>query len=131
VVYSLEVNIKEYPFSSASEHAYGHIFVSTVLMEPVFSKSRIASLKQLSLPMLELYGALLLTKLVKKPAAVLNHYVNKIYLWTDSNIILVCGMPLHPQDENFVLSSVSEVQDKASMSSWHHISSHCNLADIL
>jgi hypothetical protein len=53
-----------------------------------------ASLKELSVSIPELYGVLFLVKLVKKPASELNYYSSKIYLWTDSDIILIYAMQL-------------------------------------
>lgn len=59
-------------FCDASEKAYGTcvylwaVNISEVVVHLVCAKSRVTSLKIISLPRLELYGALLLSELVEK-----------------------------------------------------------------
>ncbi|XP_011699845.1 PREDICTED: uncharacterized protein LOC105457093, partial [Wasmannia auropunctata] len=83
-------------FSDASEQAYrACIYIrcrnlkGNYHMALVCSKSRVAPLKALSLPRLELSGALLLIRLMNKVVASLGVKVQRKHYWTDSQIVLV------------------------------------------
>jgi hypothetical protein len=85
-----EVSNKQvHGFPEASERAYAAcVYVRSVndlgevTVNLLSSKSRVAPIKQVSLPRLELCGALLLTRLIDKIILILNLEVEKIHLWT-------------------------------------------------
>ncbi|GBO28161.1 hypothetical protein AVEN_66676-1 [Araneus ventricosus] len=105
-----------------------HSFIQTKL---VCSKSRIAPLKPITVPRLELSAALLLARLMNKIVPVLHLPLDKICLWTDSTIVLAwLNMQPHLL-KTFVSNPVAKIQSLCSYSQWKHVSSKNKLADVL
>ncbi|GFU13297.1 uncharacterized protein TNCV_3843051 [Trichonephila clavipes] len=89
---SSEVQI--HTFSDASQKAYGAAAFlrvkhkDRVSVDLVTSKSRVAPLKRLSLPRLELMGALLAARLAKEVKKILDQKCStRAFFWTDSQVI--------------------------------------------
>lgn len=129
------IQIEMHGFSDASEKAYGaavYIRVVTssgkIYCNLLCGKSRVAPVKQISLPRLELCGALLLANLTNKIRSVLNIEFNKYWFWTDSMIVLawIKGPPC--KWKTFVANRVSEIQSLTNISDWFHVSSGDNLS---
>ena len=82
-------------FSDASEDAYaaimylrsiddsGHIHISIVI-----AKSRVAPIKRLTIPRLELCGVYLLAQLLHHVREIFDVPLQNTYAWTDSTIVL-------------------------------------------
>ncbi|GFS62412.1 integrase catalytic domain-containing protein [Trichonephila clavipes] len=94
VIYRAE-SIELHAFSDASEKAYGSsIYLKSIsaLGEVkvclVTSKSRVSPLKQISIPRLELCGAILAAKLMKKVKEALNLHITAVHFWSDSTIVI-------------------------------------------
>jgi len=88
-------NLQQHGFCDSSERAYrACIYMRSTDVnkktpcELLCSTSKVAPLKQLTIPRLELCAATLLSKLYKKAMHALNVTVNESYLWTDSSIVL-------------------------------------------
>lgn len=82
-------------FSDASERAYGACVYMRSFNEDgstqirlLCAKSRVAPVKTVSIPRLELCGAQLLAQLINKVKNSLDMRIDKIHYWTDSLIIL-------------------------------------------
>lgn len=78
----------------ASTHAYAATvyllqkFQSESKINLVFSKSRLAPLKQITIPRLELMAALIGVRCLKFVKAHLNIPIEKLYLWSDSQCVI-------------------------------------------
>lgn len=83
----------------------------------------------MTIPRLELSGALLLSKLCRKTLKTLDIRFDKIYLWTDSQIVLgwINGNP--KRYKTFVSTRISKINNLVNKSNWHHVSSEDNAAD--
>jgi hypothetical protein len=125
-------------FADASEAAYGAcIYVRSsnthnshrVML--VCSKSRVAPLKQLSLPRLELNAALLLSQLCQLVLKAFNITFTKVILWSDSTITLQ-WIRAHPHRlKTYVANRVASIQEITSSMEWRHIRSQDNPADLV
>ncbi|GFU75753.1 uncharacterized protein TNCV_1652131 [Trichonephila clavipes] len=87
--------IEIHSFADASERCYGAAVYcksknlkSETLVRLITSKSRVAPIKSLTIPRLELCAAVLLAKLVKRVIAALQLETAEVYLWSDSMIVL-------------------------------------------
>lgn len=132
--HSANENIEIHGFCDASEKAYAAVVYLKVFMpnsvcktEIIIAKTRVAPIKQISLPRLELCGALLLSKLIYKLKPIFNS--KNIFAWTDSTIVLA-WLRSHPSKwKSFVANRVSEIHDVLQQNNWHHVRSHENPAD--
>ena len=94
----------------------------------VFGKARIAPMKALSIPKLELQAALLATRLKEEILKGLTFKVTDIFMWTDSTTFLQW---LHSCSKLpvFVGNRTGEILESTSTDQWHHILSGDNPAD--
>lgn len=124
-------------FGDASERGYG---ACVYLRFPqsdgkfsvsfVMSRGRVAPVKSVTLPRLELIGAVLCARLVTYVKSALRLEV-PVYCWTDSTVTLhwIKGEPL--KWKVFVRNRVSEIQELTSPSNWYHCPGKDNPADLI
>lgn len=132
------VSIQLHAFSDSSLDAYGTcVYVrcedakGNIYSNLLCAKSRVAPLKALSLPRLELCGALLMSKSVKRVLKTLKCPISNLFYWTDSAIVL-CWLSLEPRSlKTFVCNRISEIQQITDVNNWYHIVSSQNPADII
>ncbi|XP_055603751.1 uncharacterized protein LOC129751982 [Uranotaenia lowii] len=129
--------VEIHAFSDASEQAYGcavYFRVSSsegVKCSLVMSRTKVAPLKRVSIPRLELMAALLGAKLVK---TVLNNHslkVERCVFWTDSQTALSWIQSDPHKFQQFVSFRISEIQELTNISDWRWIASKHNIADVL
>ncbi|XP_075162729.1 uncharacterized protein LOC142235359 [Haematobia irritans] len=123
-------------FSDASTKAYAAVIFCRALDDEgnvhvsiMASKTRVAPLKQVSLPRLELCGALLLTRLMKTVVASLGQQNMEIFAWCDSTVVL-SWLSIQPARlKTFVANRTSEILDSLPRNVWRHVRSKQNPAD--
>ncbi|XP_025157695.1 uncharacterized protein LOC112589293 [Harpegnathos saltator] len=134
--WSPEVEIQLYGFSDASERAYAAVIYlrarrsdGTTRVALLASKTRVAPLKRVSLPRLELCGAQLLSRLMKAIVEALGCAEAPLVCWTDSSVTLhwITGHP--SRWTTFVANRVSYIHESLPRASWRHVPSGDNPAD--
>lgn len=100
---------------------------STVTL--VCSKTKVAPLKKITIPRLELTAALLLTRQINNVKRALELTEVATYLWTDSSITLT-WITSHPSRwKDYVCNRVTAIQEITSPSLWRFIPGKENPAD--
>lgn len=121
-------------FCDASCKAYAAVVYLRILSDPIeihliAAKTRVAPVKSVTLPRLELCGALLLAELTHAIIQALNRNIENIFLWTDSTIAL-SWLNNHPAKGNqFVTHRVQKILVLSSVESWRHVPGKANPAD--
>ena len=130
--------IELHTFGDASEKGYGACVYLRVpgtdgsyRVSLVLSRGRVAPVKKVSVPRLELMGALLCARqsVFVKSALQVNNV--QMYCWTDSKVVLswIKGDP--NRWKTFVANRVTEIQSLVPPVQWHHIPGRDNPADII
>ncbi|XP_046868497.1 uncharacterized protein LOC124461129 [Drosophila willistoni] len=129
-------NIELHGFSDASTKAYAAVVYSRVINKDgsistsiMAAKSRVAPLKQQSLPRLELCAALLLSQLIRSIKAALRHQKVTVFAWCDSTIVLYWLSYAPSRLKTFVGNRTSEILDTIPRHYWRHVDSKSNPAD--
>ncbi|KRZ17369.1 hypothetical protein T11_14827 [Trichinella zimbabwensis] len=125
-------------FADASGKAYGAVVYLRLTHRDegienhlVAAKSRVALIKCLSLPRLELMAALLCARLLAYVNRELEMNIDRCVHWSDSTITL-CWFKENPQRwKPFVANRVREIQELSSPDSWRHCLTEENPTDLL
>lgn len=123
-------------FADASERAYAAVvYMRTISDENeihvtlMAAKTRLAPLKIVSLPRLELCAAVLLTQLMEKVITIMKLPEIVTHLWTDSEITLAWISSHSSRWKTFVANRVAEIHRASNPKDWKHVSSQLNPAD--
>ena len=113
-------------FCDASEKGYAAVvYVRTrnchgkVKTNLLTAKTRVAPVKQLSMPRLELCAAQLGANLLRQISQALE--VDDVFAWTDSTIVLNWLSKLHRAWNTFVANRVSNIQEIIPRQNWDHV----------
>lgn len=123
-------------FSDASENAYSAVAYARSVLENgdlevhlVTAKTRVAPVKQVSIPRLELCGALLLSRIMKLVCSSLDVTPGKLFAFTDPTFVLAWLSSLPRRWGTFVANRTAEILDKMPRFVWSHFRSEENPAD--
>lgn len=131
--------IQLHGFCDASESAYGAVLyiraenniTGRINVAILVSKSRVAPLKSLSIPRLELCAAVLLAKLIRQTRTVCNLHTTDCFMWSDSAIVLYWLRKSPSELKTFVANRIADIQTMTQSNRWSHVSSTDNPADII
>ncbi|XP_076652424.1 uncharacterized protein LOC143358834 [Halictus rubicundus] len=134
--YSASSSVVElHGFSDASQSALGAVIYLRVITDLndarvtlVTAKTRVAPLKKVTVPRLELSAALLLVRQISITRKTLDLDKIPIHLWTDSTVALAYIRGDARRWGDYVRNRVTEIQELSNCQ-WHHISGKDNPAD--
>ena len=123
-------------FADASEIAYGVVSYLRVIAADgsvnctiVMAKSRLAPIKKLTVPRLELQAATLAARQNALLRKELNLDLGTSTFWTDSTIVLQYINNTEARYHTFVANRVAEIQETTDAREWRHVPTQDNPAD--
>jgi len=125
-------------FADASERAYGAVAYlrqkdeeGKVHTSLLVSKSRLAPVKTMSIPRLELSAAVLAVRLYQMITTESTLHMSKSTFWTDSTIVLQYIRNMDKRFQTFVANRLAIIQEVTNTEQWRHVPSKENPADDL
>ena len=129
-------NIQLHHFSDASENGYGTVsYIRSesssckVHVSLLMAKARVAPLKKVTIPRLELTAATSMVKINSVLQRELQTPIDKVYYWTDSETVLKYICNTTARFQTFVANRVALIKDGSQTSQWRHIGTKANPAD--
>ncbi|XP_024882128.1 uncharacterized protein LOC112461207, partial [Temnothorax curvispinosus] len=124
-------------FCDASEQGYGAVVYirivaeDGVLIRMLSAKSKVAPLKAITLPRLELCAAVLLSDLAEYIGNILRPKItiDGTYAWSDSEVALAWIRSAPHRWKTFVRNRVARIQSNTDISCWRHVDTKSNPAD--
>ena len=130
-------HIQLHGFSDASEKAYGGVIYlrtfyedTTISVSLVTAKTKVSPTTPMTVPKLELCGALLLSKLMENTGRTLGIDSGQIYAWTDSTIVLGWLNQEPGKLKVYVSNRVQAITKRVPANNWRHVPTEDNPADI-
>ena len=123
-------------FSDASTLGYGQCSYLRLIDENgqvhcafVMGKSRVAPLKPITVPRLELTPAVCSVRISQQIQKELEYNVDEVYYWTDSKVVLGYINNESRRFHVFVSNRIQEVHDHTNSGQWRYVESKENPAD--
>ncbi|UYV77268.1 hypothetical protein LAZ67_15000295, partial [Cordylochernes scorpioides] len=130
-------NMQMHGFCDSSELAYSAVCylrityennqIETILLT---AKTKVAPIKKITIPRLELCAALMLAQLQSQTTQALPFKIDEQFYWTDSKIVLAWITSESKKWQIFVANRVAKIQDLTAAHSWQYISGKQNPADL-
>ncbi|XP_062709047.1 uncharacterized protein LOC134288378 [Aedes albopictus] len=131
------IRLQIHLFVDASDSAYAAVVYFRLQTEQdtqvalVGAKTKVAPLKALSIPRLELKAAVLGTRLLETIQNQHTYPVSQRFCWTDANTVLAWIRATdHRRYHKFVAVRVGEILSSTQQSEWHWVPSKMNVADL-
>ncbi|KRX34641.1 hypothetical protein T05_6672 [Trichinella murrelli] len=132
------IRLELHGFSDASERAYGGaVYIKMIDVEGrgaiklVIAKSKVAPLKSVTLPRLELVAALVTAKLISHVKQVIDLNMDRICCWSDSQITLCWIRNAARTWKPFVKNRVESIHELVKPEDWRYCPTKDNPADII
>ncbi|XP_065087291.1 uncharacterized protein LOC135709030 [Ochlerotatus camptorhynchus] len=130
--------VQLHTFTDALEAAYGACIYArsvdssgNVRVRLIASKTRVAPLKRITLPRLELCGALVGAQLYAYVSKALQIEISDSFFWCDSTVTLHWLRSPPNNWKTFIANRVSEIQTLTHGFQWNHVAGSENPADLL
>ena len=131
------VSVQIHHFADASSYGYGTCSYlrledefGSVCLSFIIGKSRLAPVKSVSIPRLELTAAVLAVRLDVLVRKEIDLPVGSSYFWIDSTAVLYCIKNSTKRFPVFVANRLAIIENHTSVEQWHHVPSKQNPADI-
>lgn len=128
--------IQLHGFSDASSVAYAAVIFARCKTDSgeikttiIAAKTKVAPLKPVTIPRLELCAALLLARLFVLIKSSISTKISKVFAWCDSEIVLHWLSSPPRRWNTFVANRTATILESIPRHSWHHIASESNPAD--
>ncbi|XP_055633804.1 uncharacterized protein LOC129774130 [Toxorhynchites rutilus septentrionalis] len=124
-------------FTDAGENAYGCAGFLRIELEGavkcslVMARSKVAPLKQLTIPRLELQAAVLGARLAHTIKQSHSLQIQQTFFWTDSHTVLSWITSDQKRYKQFVSFRIGEILSLTKLSEWRWVPSKMNVADCL
>ncbi|XP_051784871.1 uncharacterized protein LOC127528375, partial [Erpetoichthys calabaricus] len=123
-------------FADASEDGYGTVTYLVLTNEEgkkhcsfLMAKSRVAPLKQVTIPRLELTATVVAIKMDKMLKGEFQMPLEESTFWTDSTTVLKYISSESTRFKTFVANRISVIRDHSQPSQWRYVTSALNPAD--
>ena len=125
---TMETQIQIHGFADASKHAYAAVVYARASQadgrgDPriLTAKTRVAPVRTITIPRLELCAAVLLKRLIEKVISSMNRRIDSIRAWSDSQVALAWIAAEPSRWSVFVSNRVSEIQSSIFKCEWHYV----------
>ena len=123
-------------FADASDHGYGSVSYLRLINQDdqvhcsfVCGKSRVAPLKQMTIPRMELTSAVVAAKVDKQLGSELTLPLEDIHFWSDNTSVLGYVKNKKARFNTSVANRVAVIHELSEDRQWHYVPSQLNPAD--